>query len=285
MQKGFAAPFVLLGILIIGGLIGAYFVFGKNAQKANLKEPFKNSTVITVINDNLLNTYTNKTLSFQFQYPAKDLTVKEDTEQDYFKRGGGDFRKNFKGYVSYEPGQFLGAVVVLDKSNSFDLNPFTIWIFDNPNNLDIDQWYKMYWYYPFVWGDFTYTGKVELSPKKESTISGQIAKSGIIDYQPGKPKFVYLSNNGKMYLIRLINSGGKMADQILQSFKLSDSRISQIEKQKIDEWIIKNDLNQYGDSKNIAYAGGTPLFNEVTGKGMDKYDYILQKYPDRPWDK
>jgi hypothetical protein len=31
------------------------------------------------------------------------------------------------------------------------------------------------------------------------------------------------------------------------------------------------------------YAGGTPLFNEATGKTMDRYDYIVMKHPDRPW--
>uniref|UniRef100_K3X6G8 Cystatin domain-containing protein n=1 Tax=Globisporangium ultimum (strain ATCC 200006 / CBS 805.95 / DAOM BR144) TaxID=431595 RepID=K3X6G8_GLOUD len=55
------------------------------------------------------------------------------------------------------------------------------------------------------------------------------------------------------------------------------------EKAQVDAWIKKNDLNQFGDSKHMAYTGGTPLFDETTGKTRDLYDYILHRHPDRPW--
>lgn len=61
--------------------------------------------------------------------------------------------------------------------------------------------------------------------------------------------------------------------------------ISEAEKNQIETWILENDLNQYGDSKNIFYMGGTPLFDEKTGERIDKYEYILRKHPDRPWRK
>lgn len=61
--------------------------------------------------------------------------------------------------------------------------------------------------------------------------------------------------------------------------------VSDIEKQKIDAWIVENNLNQYGDSKDTVYTGGTPLFDERTGKSTDRYEYIIQKHPDKPWNK
>ena len=61
--------------------------------------------------------------------------------------------------------------------------------------------------------------------------------------------------------------------------------ISLQEKQQIDAWIGVNDLNQYGDPKDTAYTGGTPLFNEATGETTDRYEYILQRHADRPWGK
>ena len=208
MQKGFAQL-----LLIIVGLAAVVFggIYYYQSLKGNNPLPVYKLTppLISQFKD-----YSNP-LGFQFQY-HKDLVVKEDTEEEFNVRGGGDFRKNFKGYVQYEPGKFLGGVVVLDKTSSYDTNPFTLWVFDNPQDLSIDDWYKNYWYYPFVWGDFTYTGKFELAPKTEATISGQMAKSGIIDYQPGKPKFVYLSKNKKMYLFRII---GEEGDKILSTFK------------------------------------------------------------------
>lgn len=63
------------------------------------------------------------------------------------------------------------------------------------------------------------------------------------------------------------------------------NNIPSSEKQKIDAWIASNNLNEFGDPQGTVYAGGTPLFDESTGKTIDKYEYILQKHPDRPWDK
>lgn len=207
MQKGFAQ---LLLILLALGLIigGVYLFYSKNSLLKTSK--------ISPTSSSEFKDYSSP-LGFQLQYP-KDLIVKEDTEEEFNKRGNGNFRKNFKSYIEYEPGKFLGAVVVLDKPISYDTNPFTVWIFDNPNGLSVEDWYKNYWYYPFVWGDFSYQGKTVLAPKMEATISGQIGKSGIIDYQPGKPTFIYLPMDNKMYLFRIIGDSG---NQILSSFRLS----------------------------------------------------------------
>lgn len=52
------------------------------------------------------------------------------------------------------------------------------------------------------------------------------------------------------------------------------------QKKSIDEWLAKKGLNKYGDASNAIYTGGTPLFNEKTGKALERYDYILNKFPD-----
>jgi len=59
--------------------------------------------------------------------------------------------------------------------------------------------------------------------------------------------------------------------------------LSQDEKTRIEQWIVNNGLNQYGDSQGTVYSGGTPLFDEAIGVRIDRYDYILQKNPNRPW--
>ena len=61
--------------------------------------------------------------------------------------------------------------------------------------------------------------------------------------------------------------------------------ISSEESKKIENWIMKNGLNQYGDSTGTVYAGGTPLVDEKTGRTLDRTDYILNKHPDRPWNR
>lgn len=51
-------------------------------------------------------------------------------------------------------------------------------------------------------------------------------------------------------------------------------------KTKIDQWLAEQNLNEYGDQEGTAYTGGTPLFNEQTGQSIDRYAYLLQKFPD-----
>lgn len=207
MEKGSATIILLLLILFLI-LFGGVYYFNRLQASRDLITPIVN-------NGNDKNSYSNQSLGFEFQY-TKDLTVKQDSEEEFDKRENGTFRKNFTGYVGHEPGKFLGAVVILNKNNSFDMNPFTVWVFNNDSNLTIDKWHHNFWYYPFVWGDFTYAGKFILAPQDMATVSGQIGKSGTIDYREGKPKFIYISKDQKMYLFRIIGQSG---EEILTSFK------------------------------------------------------------------
>lgn len=206
-QKGTAALFLLITGLLIVGLVGVFF-FGLSKSQSPLPS-LKNPTPEPLA-------YRNQNFGLEFQYSDKGFTVKEDSEEEFNKRGNGDFRKNFTGYVGYPPADFLGAVVVLDKDEKYDTSPLAVWIFDNPDNLTTDDWFDKYWYYPFLWGVFDWTSKGHVAPDKEATISGQTAKYKIVSYQPGSPKFIYVSNDKKMYLFRVI--GGK-DDQILSTFK------------------------------------------------------------------
>ncbi len=51
-------------------------------------------------------------------------------------------------------------------------------------------------------------------------------------------------------------------------------------RQRIDRWVRENGRNEYGDTPDTVYAGGTPLFNEMTGQRLDRYEYILKKHPE-----
>ena len=87
-------------------------------------------------------------------------------------------------------------------------------------------------------------------------------------------------------IILLVLILGGTAFVILTKEKLEEGSIlSETEKQQIEAWILKNNLNQYADPKDTVYMGGTPLFDEKTGKSIDKYEYILKNHPDRPWKK
>ena len=51
-------------------------------------------------------------------------------------------------------------------------------------------------------------------------------------------------------------------------------------RRRIDQWIREQGRNEYGDAKGTVYTGGTPLFNEMTGRTLDKYEYILKRHPE-----
>lgn len=59
--------------------------------------------------------------------------------------------------------------------------------------------------------------------------------------------------------------------------------LSEIEKYKIEKWIKDTNRNIYGDPSDTVYTGGTPLFNEFTGKYIERCQYIIDNHPTKPW--
>src|SRR3989442_11953286 len=48
----------------------------------------------------------------------------------------------------------------------------------------------------------------------------------------------------------------------------------------VEQWLAQRDLNQYGDPVGTMYTGGTPLFDERTGRSTDRIDPLLRKPPE-----
>lgn len=208
MQKGSVLPLVILITVLIASGLGAYLYkqgLNKNQVVNKISIPNKEKQV---------QTFTDQNLNIKFKYPAT-LQVVNDTEEEFNKRGNGNFRKNFTSYVTYAPAKFLGGVVVLEMMGDFEKSPLTVWVFEKNDNLSEDEWYNKYWYYPFVWGDYT-SRRNNFAPTQDATVSGKLGKSGIVTYQPGQPKFIYLSNGGKMYLFKVI---GEMGEQVLKNVR------------------------------------------------------------------
>lgn len=58
------------------------------------------------------------------------------------------------------------------------------------------------------------------------------------------------------------------------------SPLASSDQQRIDTWIKNENRNPYGDDTDRIYEGGSPLFDEKSGKTRDRYDYILEKHPE-----
>jgi hypothetical protein len=65
-----------------------------------------------------------------------------------------------------------------------------------------------------------------------------------------------------------------------QPAEITSADLTDAQKQSIDDWLAKKGLNRYGDAKNAVYTGGTPLYDAATGKPIERYAYILNKFPD-----
>ena len=61
------------------------------------------------------------------------------------------------------------------------------------------------------------------------------------------------------------------------------TRVPDDEKRDIDTWVLSNDLDEVGNPRGTMYTGGTPLFDERSGRRVDRYEYIVRAHPDRPW--
>ena len=60
-------------------------------------------------------------------------------------------------------------------------------------------------------------------------------------------------------------------------FKIDNYKeLTKEQKEKIDDFLKASGFNRYGDFFGTDYTGGTPLFNEATGKSLDRFQYILK---------
>jgi hypothetical protein len=253
MQRGFSAIIVLIipVLVVVGIAIWIIFTSNQNPETSTVSPPQPKIQKQVVTDKNIQSTlaaeteestpaaaklllirnasgqepagqkYVSESLGFEIIAGAEYI-LKEDSEREFSIRGtegnikNGDYRRNFANTVGYPPAVVLGAVVVLDKTPNYDLAPLSIWVFDNPQNLTIDKWYENYWYYPFVWGDFSDAGRAKIAPSEDPTLQNFGAMSAVVEYQPNSPKFIYFINGNRVFLIRVVNGGEKL----LGDFKL-----------------------------------------------------------------
>ncbi|HYH97141.1 hypothetical protein [Hyalangium sp.] len=48
----------------------------------------------------------------------------------------------------------------------------------------------------------------------------------------------------------------------------------------LDKWLQDKKMDRYGHPEGTMYAGGSPLFNEMTGESKDRLDYVYQRQPE-----
>jgi hypothetical protein len=48
----------------------------------------------------------------------------------------------------------------------------------------------------------------------------------------------------------------------------------------VDRWLAEHHLNEYGDPEGTVYAGGTPLFDETSGRQTDRLEHVFARHPE-----
>lgn len=67
---------------------------------------------------------------------------------------------------------------------------------------------------------------------------------------------------------------------IKEKIRFLREELTKLENKRIEDWIVKNNLNAYGDSQDTIYNNGCPLLSNQT-----RYEYLVNKFPDKPWFK
>ena len=48
----------------------------------------------------------------------------------------------------------------------------------------------------------------------------------------------------------------------------------------VDRWLKGHGLDDYGNPQGTMYAGGTPTFDETTGKSVDRWTLVMKNRPE-----
>lgn len=67
---------------------------------------------------------------------------------------------------------------------------------------------------------------------------------------------------------------------VKERIKFLKEELVKLENKHIEDWILENNLNAYGEPHETEYNNGCPLASDQT-----RYAYIVNKFPDKPWFK
>ena len=76
-------------------------------------------------------------------------------------------------------------------------------------------------------------------------------------------------------------AAGPKEKPVTNKTKIASAKAARAREEKcVDRWLAERKLDPYGSPEGTMYAGGTPLFNEATGRHIDRLDYVYRKHPE-----
>ncbi|MDZ7587206.1 MAG: hypothetical protein U0946_05585 [Patescibacteria group bacterium] len=196
-------------------------------------------------------TYIDTKLGFSFKYDQNFYEPIESDEEKVAEKsntGESSIVKVFTNLMGYQPPKFLGAIELKYKLEQKFVNDFTVWVFNNPDNLKPIAWYQKYKYYPHNFSHSINTIELEESPKNPLNISNKQAYYGQ-PYGMIPTQLIYIQDQLKMFLISTTQPDPKL-DPILSTFKFLEpnspapkSNIKTLNYQLPSGWQIVSDQN------------------------------------------
>lgn len=177
-------------------------------------------------------TYTNEKFKFTLKYPKERYRIEEDNEEIYSQRYNAKLADEFIKLMGYLPPKEAGAIGVYQlEPKTFPLSDqdhFSIWIFGNPEELTLNDWYEKYRFYPFRFGQMAPYLLEQERPKQSIIVSGIEGKT-MTDSVPdvGERRYVYLAKNSYIFLIKIFLGKGE-GERILSTFKFSENALSPV---------------------------------------------------------
>ena len=233
MDRKKLIPFFVSFFIISLLAIAFYFQSSKNqAPSASPTSSNSEKNTNLALESKDWKIYADSALKFRLRYPESVYQVASESGKEYYQKYKKDPSERFSDFMGHAPPKDLGGVGIffLEKEEitagnqtvvPIDGNQFTIRVFDNPQELTIDEWYEKYQLFPFRFG--------QGAPALEETIAineieGKTITREVPDF--GKRKFVLLSKDNHVFLIKIF-SPTKEKEQMLSTLEFSSTTPSQ----------------------------------------------------------
>lgn len=221
-------------LIVCVGLIS--FLLGKNTVKNSVvpsETSVPNTNNTSIVNNLKLEIdnpqlYIDKQKAISFAYPGGSYTVKIDSEQERDRTENSGIPGSFVEAKGFSPPKVIWALKVEEKKAfqgryglETPFSPFAVWVFDNKDNIQIEKWFDLYWYYPFTWGSATKSELDRKLPRPKIIIDGEQTLGYDLGPTPrGYLKLYYIKRDDKMYLFQLLGEETNSLDiAIASTFK------------------------------------------------------------------
>jgi len=207
-KKSNSVVWILLFLVILLSAITAFFVY-QNMQLRQQLVTVQPTPTLTPIatSDPTVDWSVYSGNRYSFKYDKSKFVVESFGEAQLSSITKIKLPDSFTSFMGYKPPRVKDAIKIgvpfVDTSgHSLPVDGegiMQIWIFDNSNQLNIDQWYDKYIYYPIQWGHSIETALENERPKEGFIVDSTNGKQNYLDLM-GTAKLSYLQKGDEMYL-------------------------------------------------------------------------------------